>query len=821
MRKLVSKGLLLVIALIMTQNISATDFEVDGNFYSIISMNDKTVALDSCKSLTNLVIPEIVTYRNIEFSVYAIGNGAFRKKKGDYSIVIPASVKAIGNYAFYNCKVTSITIPESVKNIGTEAFRFCNGISKYQLHEGLDKVNSHAFDYSDLTGHQTIPSSITYIGEGAFEDCKKLTSLSIIGSSETQINKDAFKNCTGLTSLSLQDMVMTSIGEGWFRDCSGLRSVTFPATLQSIGDYAFAGAFAPTAFVSLVIPDGVQEIGSGAFGWNNCSFIKFPKSLKKLGHSALVGWNQIETLDLSELDSLTSIDANAFGQMENLKVVKLPNSVTEIGENAFNGDKKITSIALPNSLKTISKELFYYCTSLYSVHIPSSVRKCEADAFVGCSALKVVDVADLGAFACIEFKKNKSNVSSNPLNITHTIYLNGVEQVEDIHLVIPDNQYVYIYDGFAGYKGIVSVEFPGTLSSIADNAFSGCPDLESVIFKKTPYKQSGKGHLSIGKSSFKNCKKIKSLVLPDSISYIGEEAFYGCTDLQYLSLPMRYAFNDIGIMGQAFAECINLDTIVSKCINPPAINSNVFGRSPKYFATLIVPIGTVETYKTTEGWKEFYNIKEKEHDETDIPVTLTANSYSIEYGDEIPTLGYTSEGANVDGDPLITCKAGVGSSVGTYDIVISKGTVKNYNDHYVNGTLTITKAPLVVSVDDYCREEGQENPAFEVNYEGWKLGETESVLITAPIATTAATKESPAGDYAITVSGGKAQNYKFEYINGTLIVLEVSGINEVLSLGCIFDIYTTKGTKIKNQTNTLDGLPKGVYIINKKKVFVK
>lgn len=203
------------------------------------------------------------------------------------------------------------------------------------------------------------------------------------------------------------------------------------------------------------------------------------------------------------------------------------------------------------------------------------------------------------------------------------------------------------------------------------------------------------------------------------------------------------------------------------------------------------------------------------------PVTLTANSYTIEYGEEIPALGFTSEGAEVVGEPAISCEARVGSSVGMYDIVISKGAVKNYNDHYVNGTLTITKAPLTVSVDNYSREFGQENPSFDIHYEGWKLEESEGVLISAPEARTTATADSPVGEYPITVSGGEAQNYNFIYVDGILTVTEPTGIAKLLTDARSFDVYTITGIKIRSEVTTLKGLPRGIYIINNKKVSIK
>ena len=204
----------------------------------------------------------------------------------------------------------------------------------------------------------------------------------------------------------------------------------------------------------------------------------------------------------------------------------------------------------------------------------------------------------------------------------------------------------------------------------------------------------------------------------------------------------------------------------------------------------------------------------------EISVTVTAKSYTREYGEANPTLEYEVSGAALEGQPEISCDATATSPVGTYPIVIKKGGVNNYNDTYINGTLTITKAPLKVTVADAVREQGVENPVFEIAYDGWKNGEDESVLTVKPAAMTAATPDSPEGVYDIVVSGGEAWNYELTYVNGKLTVTVPSGIVEVAS-GQLFDVYTTSGTLLRKNTNTLKRLAKGVYVVNGRKVIVK
>ena len=131
------------------------------------------------------------------------------------------------------------------------------------------------------------------------------------------------------------------------------------------------------------------------------------------------------------------------------------------------------------------------------------------------------------------------------------------------------------------------------------------------------------------------------------------------------------------------------------------------------------------------------------------PVTVTAKSYTRLYGEANPAFEYTSSGAALSGTPSITCAATATSPVGEYDIVVSKGSVTNYNDTYVNGKLTITKAPLTITAKSYSIKQGETLPTFEATYEGFKNSETSQVLTTQPTITTTATSASEPGTYDI------------------------------------------------------------------------
>lgn len=159
------------------------------------------------------------------------------------------------------------------------------------------------------------------------------------------------------------------------------------------------------------------------------------------------------------------------------------------------------------------------------------------------------------------------------------------------------------------------------------------------------------------------------------------------------------------------------------------------------------------------------------------PSIVTAKSYERFYGEDNPKFDFDVEGGTLDGIPEITCEATKNSPVGTYDIIIKRGKETNFNVTYIKGKLTIKKAPLKITAKDYTIKQGEALPTFEATYEGFKNGETSSVLTKRPTITTTATSASAPGEYDITVSGAEAQNYEISYVKGKLTIIALGDAN--------------------------------------------
>ncbi|MDY4512871.1 MAG: leucine-rich repeat domain-containing protein [Paludibacteraceae bacterium] len=173
---------------------------------------------------------------------------------------------------------------------------------------------------------------------------------------------------------------VTSIGNGAFEYCSGLTSVTIPNSVTSIGEFAFSGCS------SLTKTNYTGDIA----GWCGINFGNYSANPTAYSYNLYI--NDVEVKDLVIPNSVTSIGNYAFSGCSGLTSITIPNSVTSIGEYAFSGCSGLTSITIPNSVTSIGEYAFKYCSSLTSVTIPNSVTSIGRSAFYGCSGLTSVTI---------------------------------------------------------------------------------------------------------------------------------------------------------------------------------------------------------------------------------------------------------------------------------------------------------------------------------------------------------------------------------------------------------------------------------------------
>ena len=365
---------------------------------------------------------------------------------------------------------------------------------------------------------------------------------------------------------------------------------------------------------------------------------------------------------------------------------------------------------------------------------------------------------------------------------------------------------------FYGCNKLVSLQLPSNIKSYGDGALALCYrlkelsfvpaedadfDIENDVLWNKEHNEviavlptaTGEiilpnGTLKLHDYAMAGCNKITKVIIPDGIELIGKEAFNGCNILSELRVACRYV--------------------------PALGGADVFKGMHNSHSDIYVRSGMKNKFLAAAQWKDFTQEHIKEFGSS-VKVRNTIKYY----GDENPELKYTVSGDKIEGVPELHCDATPTSPVGRYPITITAGTITDDMVDFYDGYLVVQRAPLTVAAVDCERYLNAENPTFALSYEGFKNNETDTIFIVKPTVTTTATIDSPAGTYPITVTGGETNNYELSYIEGTLTVLNETGVVEIVSADDKKVIYNLNGSRISSAQ-----LHKGVYIINGKKYVI-
>ena len=318
----------------------------------------------------------VIQHVVIEQGATGIETSSFKDCSNMVSLSLPVGLTRIDATAFQNCKsLTELTIPASVTTIEAGAFLGCYGLSSIKVEsgnpnydsrqgcnalietstgmmligssstvipDGVKTIASYSFFNTDIT-KADLPNSVTDIGENAFRDCRKLTSVTI-PKSVSEIRKQAFLGCSGLAELTIEDGV-AAIGEEAFRDCSSLKELKVPGSVKKIGDMAFKAC---SSLKKLMIENGVESIGYGVF--SNCTGLTsadLPNSVTNAG-CPFMGCSSLTDLRLSE--GLTILVSDFFANCSSLPTVTIPKSVTQLNGALFKGCTSLASITCLNPL---------------------------------------------------------------------------------------------------------------------------------------------------------------------------------------------------------------------------------------------------------------------------------------------------------------------------------------------------------------------------------------------------------------------------------------------------------------------------------------
>lgn len=367
--------------------------------------------------------------------------------------------------------------------------------------------------------------------------------------------------------------------------------IVLPSGITAIADNTFSGR---TKITSVVVPEGVKKIGSRAF--ENCfalERIELPESLEELGEYAFVDCHKLQSVYLS--DKIKAIESSVFSECYSLENVIMPKKLKYIDAFAFKNCRNFTNITLPDGLESIGCTAFAYCNNLTGLYIPESVNMIQDNfmnetPFAGCDNLTIHSPA--GSYAQLyaqehnisrdtqtvaslttkikvkaEVKSAKKTTASTPTvksNIPRVRELSENSKTITLeydtlteytgklkHIRLPDNIDVIATDAFLN-SSIESIVIPEGVSKIESDAFFGCHALTFVSLPESLWE--------IENHAFRFCDALEYIIIPESVNEIGFDAFNYCDRLKDIYVLGKYT--DIGM--DAFST--NCDDMVIHCL---------------------------------------------------------------------------------------------------------------------------------------------------------------------------------------------------------------------------------------------------------------
>ena len=466
-------------------------------------------------------------------------------------------------------------------------------------------------DIPETVAYKNKTYQVTAIGDYAFSSCHDLTKV-IIPASVTTIGEDAFSISRNLTEIAIPNSV-TTIKDWAFECCSSLKAITIPSSVIEIGEKAFLECY---GLESIVVEQGNQAFDSR----NGCNAIIETNS------STLIAGCKNTVIP----STVASIGSDAFSGCTGLTSLSIPSSVTSIGSNAFQGCSGLTSMSIPSSVTAIGDHAFAGCKGLNSIIIPTSITTIESSTFWGCSSLTSItiphSVTTIGegafngceALTSVTIPNTVTHIDGNVFISCNALEQIVVEQGNQVYDSRNDCNAIIHTSSNSLISGCISTIIPNSVKYIGDEAFRSCNRLTSVVI---PY-----SIIDIGKMAFYCCAELKSVTIPNTVVQIGESAFEGCNDSISLTVTGNGKWNnwsnDFG------GDCFNPYSIKTLTVGSEITDMNIsyffqldrvnsYAEVPPtcshsafstYDAELHVPQASLASYFTAPYWKNFSNI---------------------------------------------------------------------------------------------------------------------------------------------------------------------------------------------------------------------
>ena len=522
-------------------------------------------------------------------------------------IVVMEGVTGIGEKAFftgpYQIKPEEILLPQSLRRIGNFAFTL-SVYGSLTLPEGLQEIGEDAFEGCQITGELRIPGTVQRIGSCAFLDCAELESL-VLAEGVKEIGSQAFARCGSLREVHIPASV-TSIGYRAFGvGLNSLTDVYYGGSLAEWEQLAAEEAVMPSARVHCadgdIVPHTADRCGDDLI-WslddNGVLLISGSGDMWDYELENPPWWEEREQIrELQILPGVTGIGYHALVGCSNLERVSIPEGVTRIGQSAFSSCKALQELNLPESLRTIEacafigsglvnvripegvarmdRAVFYDCKKLKSVYLPGSIESVGESAFSGCEALVSVNLGEgvsvleyHAFFQCRNLKEVRFPASVTEIGDWAFCHCTGLTRIhfdgqapsvgQDAFLNVAATAWYPAED--PSWTDEVRQSYGGTISWVPyDAAITGScgDDLDWILEEDGTLSLSGTGAMWEGQPWLEYLQQIRRVDLPEGLTAIGENAFSSCSALKGVRIPA--SLQQIG--ENAFSACAALERV--------------------------------------------------------------------------------------------------------------------------------------------------------------------------------------------------------------------------------------------------------------------
>lgn len=510
--------------------------------------------------LFNKTASKIVAYPAAKSGAYTIKDGV--TSVGDYAFgyakiknIDLNKTERIGEYAFAFSSLEAVVIPDNVVALSAASFAYNFNLKAVTLGGGLTEIPKSAFYMGNITS-LSVPKNIAVIGYGAFAANQIGTLVFEENSGLLEIGKAAFSLIPVQKVKFPASLVV--IGASAFAKDGYLTEITFEenSNLQYIGNYAFE----KTSFTSVAFPSGLVGIGDYAFISSALTGeVALPASLKNLGAGAFASCGQLTQISVEEGNETYASVAGVVYTIDKTTLVAYPagNAASEysllestlvVADSAFYGSENLTQITLDEALTNIERYAFYSVAKLGGISIPDNVVQISNYAFAR--------DYNLGYIAFTE--------NSKLPRISYAAFADsGVYSMR-----IPASVSTMAQEAFAGCNNLQSVTFAAgsKLDFVPAYAFNGANNLTQVTFETGSALTAVSAHgfegaknlatvnfgdaavTRIDNYAFRYCESLTTISFNEGLKEIGRFAFYGCKSLTRLDIPEslgrigRYAF---------------------------------------------------------------------------------------------------------------------------------------------------------------------------------------------------------------------------------------------------------------------------------------